>query len=610
MKRISKVLTCLALVLSSLGARAADQAPAANGAAAGKPEAGGTASLLPAAVNPVLLPKPDVRDHTTPRRALRAYLTFARRADYRHAADLLDLSSLPAEERAARGPELARQLNIVLDQYVWFGDLEGISDAVDGAADDGRATGLDKIGELPLGSRRVDVLLARHDVHGTPDWKFADGTVLMIPELYEEHGHPWIEDHLPRFAIRWRFLEILLWQWIGLLLIAPVAWLLGRVIAFVLRAPLAWIVRRTDSDVDDRLLDAVGPPFRLFLATLVFRAGAVSLGLSVPGTVYLGIGTRGLLFVAIFWFLMRLVDEGGVSLEHNFRAKGSVSSGAVVQLARRATKILLVILAVLVLFQNLGYHVTGLLAGVGVAGLAISLAAQKTLENLFGGISVLLDQPVRVGDVCRFGSTQGMVEEIGLRSTRIRTIDRTLVSVPNGQFASEVLENYGSRDRVRIYQLLNLRQETTPEQLRAVLVGLRELLYAHPMIDQEMTNRARLVNFGASSLDVEFMGYVATANWDEFLAVREDVLLRVVDVLAAAGTGFAYPSQTIYLGRDAGIDRDRAHAAEQRVAALRREGRLPFPEHADGEREALRGTADYPPTGSSVRPGEAEDVGV
>lgn len=605
-------MTCVALALLPLAARAAEQAPPPGTTAGRKPEAGGTgtAALLPAAVNPVLLPKPDVRDHTTPRRALRAYLTFARRADYRHAADLLDLSSLPAEERATRGPELARQLNIVLDQFVWFGDLAGISDAPDGAADDGRATGLDKIGELPLGARRVDVLLARHDVNGTPDWKFADGTVLMVPELYEEHGHPWIEDHLPRFAIRWRFLEILLWQWVGLLLLAPLAWLFGRGFAFVLRAPLAWVVRRTDSDVDDRLLDAVGPPFRLFLATLVFRAGAVSLGLSVPGTAYLGIGTRGLLFVAVFWFLLRLVDEGGVSLEQNFRAKGSVSSGAVVQLARRATKILLVVLAVLVLFQNLGYHVTGLLAGVGVAGLAISLAAQKTLENLFGGISVLLDQPVRVGDACRFGTTMGTVEEIGLRSTRIRTIDRTLVSVPNGQFANEVLENYGSRDRVRIYQLLNLRQETTPEQLRAVLVALRELLYAHPMVDQEMTNRVRLVNFGASSLDVEFMAYVATANWDEFLAVREDVLLRVVEALRTAGTGFAYPSQTLYLGRDHGIDSDRAHAAEQRIAALRREGRLPFPVHADGEREALRGTADYPPTGSSVRPGEAEDAGV
>ena len=239
--------------------------------------------------------------------------------------------------------------------------------------------------------------------------------------------------------------------------------------------------------------------------------------------------------------------------------------------------------------QNLGYEITAVLAGLGVGGLAVALAAQKTLENLFGGVTLIADQPVRVGDFCRFGDRVGTVEEIGLRSTRVRTLDRTVVTIPNGQFAALALENYARRDRIWLRAKLGLRYETTPDQLRFVLVEIRKLLYAHPSVTPDPA-RIRFVGFGDFSLDLEVFAYVRTTDYDEFLAVREDVYLRIMDVVAGSGTGFAFPSQTAYLAHDTGPDEKKLRAAEDRVRAWRERGELwlpQFPEHAI---EELRGT--------------------
>jgi MscS family membrane protein len=250
--------------------------------------------------------------------------------------------------------------------------------------------------------------------------------------------------------------------------------------------------------------------------------------------------------------------------------------------------------------QNIGLNVTGILAGLGIGGLAVALAAQKTVENLFGGVTLILDQPVRVGDFCRFGDRIGTVEEVGLRSTRIRTLDRTVVSVPNGHFASLELENFTVRDRIWLHTTIGVRYETTPDQLRHVLVEIRRMLYAHPQVDPRPA-RIRFVNFGAYSLDLEIFAYVLTADYDEFLAIQEDIYLRIMDIVEQSGTGFAFPSQTTYLARDHGLDGAKREAAEAQVAAWRRAGALHLPDFPPEAVSALKGTLDYPPQGSAGR---------
>jgi len=273
-------------------------------------------------------------------------------------------------------------------------------------------------------------------------------------------------------------------------------------------------------------------------------------------------------------------------------------NACVVPLGVKAAKIVVAILALIAVLQNVGINVTGVLAGLGIGGLAVALAAQKTVENLFGGITLILDQPVRVGDFCRFGQKLGTVEEIGLRSTRIRTLERTLVSVPNGQFVSFELENFTARDRCWLQTILGLRYETTPDQLRYVLVELRTMLYAHPMV--AANPRIRLVKLGESSLDLEIFAYVPTANYDEFLAVREDIYLRIMDIVAQSGTSLAFPSQTTYTASDSGIDEAKRAAAEARVREWREAGTLYMPDFPADTVSALDGTIRYPPSGSAT----------
>jgi MscS family membrane protein len=247
--------------------------------------------------------------------------------------------------------------------------------------------------------------------------------------------------------------------------------------------------------------------------------------------------------------------------------------------------------------HDLGVPVLGVVAGLGFGGLAIALAVRPTLENLVGGVILFVDKPVRVGDFCSFGNRTGTVENIGIRSTKIRALDRTLISIPNAAFADMELVNWAHCDTMLILAQIGLRYETEPDQLRQLLASLREMLYAHPKIDRS-TVRVRYVGYGASSRDVQIRVHALTQEWNEFYAIREDVFLRVDQIVADSGTSFAFPSQTLYLGRDDGLDRELSEAAKQQVADWRRRGALPFPGPAAARIDDLAGTLDYPPRGS------------
>jgi MscS family membrane protein len=221
--------------------------------------------------------------------------------------------------------------------------------------------------------------------------------------------------------------------------------------------------------------------------------------------------------------------------------------------------------------DRVGIPAYGVVAGLGVGGLAIALAAQSTIENLIGGLSLFADKPVRVGDLCKCGSDEGTVEAIGLRSTRIRSLDRTLTTIPNAALAKMAIENLAERDRILIQTVIGVRYETRPEQLRYLLVKILELLVSHPRI-HAASARARLIGFAASSLDIEVFAYVLTRDKLEFLAVRQDVLLRIMEIVEQSGTSFAFPSQNVYFSKDSGLDTVKADEAEAQMRQWRQEG--------------------------------------
>jgi MscS family membrane protein len=353
---------------------------------------------------------------------------------------------------------------------------------------------------------------------------------------------------------------------------APLVLLAAVLVAFaswaVLRPLVLRLAHLTPTPIDDRLIVAVGPPFRLLLAVLVAGILFGRLGLAAPAARTVRYVLLATFLLSVTWLGLRLIDVTANLLAERATGERRKAALSMVPLIQRVTKFVFLVIAFIVVLQNLGVEVTGLVAGIGVAGAAFALAAQKSIEHVFGGVSLVLDQPIRVGDFCQFGTRQGTVEAVGLRSTTIRTLDRTIVTVPNAQFSNEQIENFGVRDSIRLYAVIKLRYETRPDQMRSLLAELRALLTSHPRVDPQDI-RVRLVGFGEHSLDVELFAYVRTTEWVEFLAIREEIYLRVMELVAAAGTSFAFPSQIAYLARDHGIDAARAAAAERAGVALR-----------------------------------------
>jgi len=305
------------------------------------------------------------------------------------------------------------------------------------------------------------------------------------------------------------------------------------------------------------------------------------------------------MFLAGAWLVWRAAPVLAEAVISSPRIKRESIDAHLIRIFTRLLGLVVAVGLLLVGADMVGLPAYGIVAGLGVGGLAIALAAQPTVENLIGGFSLFADKPIRVGDFCKYGDEVGTIEAIGIRSTRIRGIDRTVTTIPNASLSKMPIVNLTKRDRMLLKMVIGLRYETTPEQLRHVLAKLRELLLAHPMVTPE-PSRVRFTGFGDCSLNVEVFAYVGTADMNEFLAVQEDINLRMMDVVAASGTGFAFPSQTLYFARDEGLDLEKSAAAAAEVEQWRATQKLPFPNFDVEFRKNRRDTLDYPPTGSST----------
>jgi MscS family membrane protein len=236
----------------------------------------------------------------------------------------------------------------------------------------------------------------------------------------------------------------------------------------------------------------------------------------------------------------------------------------------------LIIVGLVAALAIFGLNVKTTLAGLGIGGLAIALAAQKSLENLIGGVSLLMDKAVRIGDFCQIGDQLGTVEDIGLRSLKLRTMDQNLSVIPNGSLAQMQFQNMARRSKLLINQTFSLRIETTAEQLRVVLDGVQSMLDQHPAIERE-TSRVRVMSFAGAAFQVELYAYVKTGDWTEFTRVRQHVILTIAEIVEASGTGFAGPTQLAYLSKDKGIDAQKANAITHGTNEARASDVVRFP---------------------------------
>jgi MscS family membrane protein len=385
----------------------------------------------------------------------------------------------------------------------------------------------------------------------------------------------------------------------ALLLATPLAAGLGWLFLALLAVPVRWWARRR-GQMDVANWRSVSGPAWLLVGTLIHQVFVINLKMPLLPRHYYFQVTSIALIVSATWLVWRFVRWSLRRVRTRALAYGHAGTGSLMLLGERILKAVIFVAGVLAVLGSLGFNMSTALAGLGIGGLAIGFGAQKTIENLFGGVSVLGDEVFRVGDTCRFGDRTGVVEDIGLRSTRIRTEERTLLAIPNGTVATINLENLSRRDKILFKTNLSLRSETKGDHLRFILSEIRRLLYSHPKVESS-TVRVRLTDIAGAAPTVEVMAYVLTQDFNEFAAVREDMLLHMMDVVEVSGSGLALPAQTLYLGRDAGMAKDKSDDAVQKIAELRDSNKLPFPDFHKDEISSFKGSIDYPPKESTLR---------
>lgn len=419
---------------------------------------------------------------------------------------------------------------------------------------------------------------------------------ISTPGILVPHAHflGGLIDNLPD-SFKKLYGEQTLWQWIALVLCLIIV-LLMTYIAF----QFIWIPAKSKEKPLKNWLRLSVP--LILIATIHLIVDFLDEDINLTGevlTVIFG-GGKSLTVIISAWAAYAFCKAIAETIISSPQIPPESINATILKLGARVIGAIIGALIIIKGGQRLGIDMLPLLAGFGVGGLAVALAAKQTFANIIGSLILLFNKPVKVGDFCRYGNQLGTVEHIGLISTRVRSRERTVITIPNADFSEMHLENFQLRDQRLFKTTIQLRYETTPEQMRWILVTLRELLLSHPMVSPDPA-RVRFAEYGASSKDIKTFAYIYCQDQDTFLAIQEDLLLRIEDIVNESGSGFAFPSQTIYLRRDDGVDKERGKQAETNVQKWRSNNQLPFPEFSEERREELRDSIDYPPKGSQSK---------
>ncbi len=483
----------------------------------------------------------------TPRGMVNGLIDALAEADIVRATQYLDLSEVPEEAREQRGAEFAAALEALLDRSGGILPTYRLSTAPEGDTGDGLDPGEDSFAVIRTSEGTAD--LTAHRVPGADDaqvWQVTPDTLSLVRRLSLTAPESLIDRFTPEAWGVPRLAGAPVAHWVGLAVLALLSLAVSRYVALA----LFWLAGRVWSPLGTGRAARVGRatllPIGLFFACILFSIASFLAGISVVARTHVAPLAEIVAWLALAWLVWRAIDATArVSLDTMTR-RGRVGAISVVTLIRRGGKVVIFALAAAAVFSSLGLNLTGWIAAFGLGGLAFALGAQKTIEHFVGSLTLIADQPVRIGDFCQVDGLLGTVEDIGMRSTRIRTLDRTLVTIPNGIMSGARIENYTSRDQFLFKSILSLRYETTPDQMRAVLWRLRGLLESDDRVTEDPA-RARFLAFGASSLDIEVFAYVLAEDYDGFLAVCEDLNLAIMDVVAECGTSFAFPTRTVYL---------------------------------------------------------------
>ena len=475
----------------------------------------------------------------TPRSSTLGLAAALSKLDFDTAVQYMDLRNLPFTINEEDGPELARKLLIVADRTMIV-DYEAVSDSPDGHLDDGLPSYRDRITTVKTSEGLVDILMQkipRGD--GVYIWKLSNATVSRIPELNKEFGYGVIGDRLSLIFPHYYVLGLELWQWVVMLLLLVGGYFIAYIVTWVLFKLITLYTKQRR----ERAERFVNGPLRILITVLIFRS---SFDLIAPTLVAKALFEAStFLIIAVVWVLLGFVDLVMYRIAERMRSHGNADAVVLLRPATTVIKLALVFIGIITWLDNIGYQVTTLLAGLGIGGVAVAFAAQRTLENLIGSITIYSSQPVHVGDICKFGDTLGVVEEIGLRATQLRTLERTVVHIPNARFSTDIIENLTQRDKILYRTRLRLSLQTSAKQMQDVLKGIRSLITDNESIDEE-SSRVRFLEYGEYAQEIELYVYIKTCDFAEYLQYREDINLSIRNILEKTGSELVVPTRTTY----------------------------------------------------------------
>lgn len=522
--------------------------------------------LTPAAVPAVAQPSvpPDQLGRENPRGCILGFIKAAQEERYTVAVQYFQPAIGRHRADAEEEEELASQLLTIMNQK-FAGPLDFVSQDPQGRLDDGLPPDQEKVSGVLGTSDNLPILLVRQgDERGRKLWYISRTTLAEVPKVYDALTFPEVEKKIPEYLVEHRILYMPLWQWIAVLVFIPIALVAARLLTKgrELQADL-WRKMRKLPPVKRGPLLKVGPG-TLVLAVVIHFALVGYIGTSLLYRIYYRRVIWIFLVVVFYWTLVRITRALTARIGRSLTSRGMYAERSIVSLIRRFVEVSIFIILALIVLHSLGFNVSAALAGVGIGTLALGLGAQKTFENMFGGMSVLFDKVIQIGDTCKVNNQAGVVEDIGLRSTRLRTADRTLLSIPNGIMASCTLENYRFRDKYLCQQVLRLRYDLAPEHVRTVLEEIRGLLTANPKVE-DASARVRFLRFAEYALEIEVYCYILDRDYNAYLETQEALLLDIMGALEKTGAVVALPSQATLVSKDSWIDAERAKAVQAAI---------------------------------------------
>ena len=542
--------------------------------ALGRPQIPGLSSSSTTSAAPQPQVPADPLGRESPRGCLLGFIKAAQEEKYSLAVQYFQPE--PARKHVSQEDEeeLAEQLLAILNQK-FTGPLDFVSRDPQGHLDDGLPPDQEKIsGGLGTEDSFPIFLVRLEDEQGRKLWYFSRTTLDSVPKVYDSLTFPEIEKKLPQYLVEHRFLTLPYWQWLAFLIFIPLAFIAARSVTKLLELLVRyWRKARHLPALPFEPITKIGP-LTFVIALLTHYALVSYIGTSLLYRYYYRRFIWICLTIAFYWLLTRITRALSTRIAASLSSRGMYAERSIVSLIRRFVEVSIFILVTLIVLHGLGFDVSAALAGVGIGTLALGLGAQKTFENMFGGVSILFDKVVLIGDTCKVNNQTGVVEDIGLRSTRLRTPERTLLSIPNGTMATAVIENLRFRDKFLCQQVIRLRYDLSPDHVRFVLEEIRQLLLDNPKVE-DSSSRVRFVRFSDYALEIEIYCYILESDYAAYLASQEALLLSIMDSLEKAGVVVALPTQTTFVNQDSWVDPEKAKAAKAAIEKMRDPQKLP-----------------------------------